>query len=305
VPLNLPPGYSRFKRYEGDPLTPEVVWRFREMINQIAAQAAPGRIYEHFKRHFGGVAGIAYFPSSDDGWASTDLSNDMDAAAASPPLFLCALWEGVEALQETNKYDLPDVSDINGVCKALGVPFRIQPPSIIAIDSRQAFDPAPTADLTRSVTTRRASAAAPLPAAPLPKHFDIAITYAGADRPIASHLAELLKREGLTVFYDRFYPEHLLGADLSETFDDVFRNRSRFCLMVISRAYAEREWTIHERRSAVARAVREKGKAYILPIRIDDTDLPGLPTTLGYLSLADHDIDAIGDIVVRKIRSEK
>ena len=34
-----------------------------------------------------------------------------------------------------------------------------------------------------------------------------------------------------------------------------------------------KEWTNHELRSAQARALQEKGNDYILPIRVDETDL--------------------------------
>ena len=43
--------------------------------------------------------------------------------------------------------------------------------------------------------------------------------------------------------------------------------------MLISREYKERRWTSHELRSAQARALELKGEDYVLPIRIDDTDL--------------------------------
>ena len=39
--------------------------------------------------------------------------------------------------------------------------------------------------------------------------------------------------------------------------------------------YLEREWTIHERRSAQERMLKEKGSEYILPVKIDDSELPG------------------------------
>jgi hypothetical protein len=55
--------------------------------------------------------------------------------------------------------------------------------------------------------------------------------------------------------------------------------------MFISAEYASRIWTSHERRSAQARALEEKGREYILPIRFDDTDLEGLSPTVGYLTL--------------------
>src|SRR5438445_921097 len=48
--------------------------------------------------------------------------------------------------------------------------------------------------------------------------------------------------------------------------------------MLISNEYASRTRMTAERRSATARAVSERGNAYILPIRIDDVDIDDLPS---------------------------
>jgi hypothetical protein len=108
---------------------------------------------------------------------------------------------------------------------------------------------------------------------------------------------------GYNVFYDAFYPEQLWGKDLASYFDGIFRKKSRYCVMFISKEYAERMWTTHERRSAQARAVQEKGGEYILPIRIDETDLEGLPTTVGYLAIQDQPIDEIAELLLKKLKN--
>ena len=39
-------------------------------------------------------------------------------------------------------------------------------------------------------------------------------------------------------------------------------------------------WTTHERQSAQARALEEKGAEYILPIQVEQIELPGLRPTI-------------------------
>ena len=63
--------------------------------------------------------------------------------------------------------------------------------------------------------------------------------------------------------------------------------------------YAAKTWTNHERKSPQARVFGEK-KEYILPIRIDDTEIPGLPETVGFTSLKDTLISAITDLAYKK-----
>ena len=117
-----------------------------------------------------------------------------------------------------------------------------------------------------------------------PDNFDIAITFAGSERGLAEQLARSLGNAGVAVFCDSFYPEHLWGKDLTVFFDEIFRKRSRYCVMFVSEEYVSRMWTTRERESALARAVAEKGKEYVLPIRVADVDVPGLSPTIGYLA---------------------
>lgn len=145
----------------------------------------------------------------------------------------------------------------------------------------------------------------PRPKADVTERFDVALSFAGSERALAEDLAKSVRDAGYEVFYDGFYPEQLWGKDLAAFFDRVYRKASRFCVMFVSREYAERMWTTHERRSAQARALQEKGREYILPVRIDDTDLDGLPPTIGYVSIKERSIKQIADLLVQKLSGER
>ncbi len=41
--------------------------------------------------------------------------------------------------------------------------------------------------------------------------FDVAISFAGSERPVAEQLAKVVQDAGFEVFYDAFYPEEALG----------------------------------------------------------------------------------------------
>ena len=73
--------------------------------------------------------------------------------------------------------------------------------------------------------------------------------------------------------------------------------------MFVSLEYAQRAWTIHEWRSAIARMVEQRGNEYILPIRCDNTDLPGLSPSIHFLSLDAQGIDVIANLLIRKLSS--
>jgi hypothetical protein len=112
-------------------------------------------------------------------------------------------------------------------------------------------------------------------------------------------VARRLKAEGVKVFYDA--DEDLWGKDLAEHLDFVYRRASRYCILFISQAYAEKQWPRHERRSALARAIEEEAE-YLLPARFDDTELDGLRPTVGYIDLAEVAPASLAEHFIDKLR---
>lgn len=131
--------------------------------------------------------------------------------------------------------------------------------------------------------------------------YDIAISFAGAQRSVAEALARAVRDAGFQVFFDGFYAEQLWGKDLTVFFDEVFRKHSRFCVMLVSNEYTERIWTTRERQSALARAVAERGNEYILPIQVEPVEVPGLLPTIGYVSLRERTIEEIAELLKQKL----
>src|SRR4029077_3604369 len=103
--------------------------------------------------------------------------------------------------------------------------------------------------------------------------YDVAVSFAGENRPTAEKFAEILKAHGLKVFYDEWEQANLWGRDLYEHLDEVYAKKARYCVMFLSEAYARKAWTNHERKSAQARAFQEH-EEYILPLRLDDPPSP-------------------------------
>jgi len=130
--------------------------------------------------------------------------------------------------------------------------------------------------------------------------FDIALSFAGEDRQIAQKIAQSLKKSKIRVFYDEFEKANLWGKDLYEHLADVYSNRARYCVVLISSNYAKKNWTTHERKNAQARAFREN-QEYILPIRLDDTEIPGIPETVGYIDLNKTSISEVVDLIKTKL----
>jgi hypothetical protein len=130
--------------------------------------------------------------------------------------------------------------------------------------------------------------------------YDVSLSFAGEDREIAERLANALRTKDVRVFYDAFEKDVLWGKNLYEYLTRIYTEDSRYTVLLLSKHYAEKSWTTLERQSAQARALRE-GREYILPIRLDDTQIPGLPETVGYVSLSNTTIEQIVDMILRKL----
>jgi hypothetical protein len=72
--------------------------------------------------------------------------------------------------------------------------------------------------------------------------------------------------------------------------------------MFISANYARKLWTKRERESAQARAFREN-REYILPLRLDNTSLPGIEDTVGYIDLNTTSHEDVVRLLTEKLRS--
>lgn len=135
--------------------------------------------------------------------------------------------------------------------------------------------------------------------------YDVAISFAGEQRSEAEQLAMCLRERGVSVFYDDFEDAQLWGKDLFEHLSDVYSRQAKYCIIFASQAYAGKAWTTHERKSAQARALEEKGNEYILPVRFDQTPIPGINSTMGYLDFQRYGIEGICNAFIRKLRGSQ
>jgi len=131
--------------------------------------------------------------------------------------------------------------------------------------------------------------------------YDVALSFAGEDRAYVEKVAKYLKENGIKVFYDDYEKTELWGKDLYVHLDKVYQKKARYCVMFLSCYYAEKLWTNHERKSAQARAFTEKGE-YILPARFDDTGIPGILPTIGYIDLHSLEPEEFGKLIIEKLK---
>src|SRR5262245_59511307 len=134
--------------------------------------------------------------------------------------------------------------------------------------------------------------------------WDAFLSYASEDRDsVATPLANHLIKQGLNVWFDRF--ELKVGDSLRERIDHGL-SQSRFALVVLSRAFFRKQWTVRELNGLVQREV--DGQKMILPVwhGVDETavrkfspplaDRVGVPWSLG--------LEAVGASLLSAIRPQ-
>ena len=122
------------------------------------------------------------------------------------------------------------------------------------------------------------------PGARLGWRWDVALSFAGAQRSYVEQVAEALNTRGVRCFYDADEQIDLWGKYLAEELPVIYGEQAAAVVVFVSAEYAARDYTRHERRAALGRALRER-REYVLPARFDDTALPGLPPDVSYIDL--------------------
>lgn len=131
--------------------------------------------------------------------------------------------------------------------------------------------------------------------------YDVALSFAGENREYVEEVAIFLKDFGVKVFYDNFKQDEIWGKNLFEYLQDIYQNKAKYTIVFISNQYKNKKWTRHEYRSAQVRALNEIEQEYILPVKFDDTELPGLNENLAYISAKNKTPKEIADFFIKKI----
>jgi hypothetical protein len=132
------------------------------------------------------------------------------------------------------------------------------------------------------------------------RRFEVALSFAGEQRDYVQRVAAALAVKGVVAFYDEDEVVSLWGKNLVEEFQRIYMDDSRAVAMFISSDYAKKPWTNHERRSALSKALKVRGE-YILPIRFDNTELPGLDPNIACVPVADHSPEEMADLLAEKL----
>jgi hypothetical protein len=138
--------------------------------------------------------------------------------------------------------------------------------------------------------------------------FDIAISLAKEDLVIVEKYADALKNrdvEGrrIKVYFYLWSLEREWGNDRKKQIE-TYRRHSRCCVVFLSKAYFDNDWTNKELEAILERHHQE-GPGCFLPVKLDETRFPGVSTELIYTTLetTESGISKFVDFTVKKLQS--
>lgn len=134
--------------------------------------------------------------------------------------------------------------------------------------------------------------------------FDVAVSFAGDVRATVEEFVQALKDRGLSVFYDFDQQAQLWGKDLRIKLSEVYANEALYMVIFLSKAYPERDWTDFELSIGKA-ASQKRTDEYLLPLRIDDVNVVGIHSTIGYIDLNQAGINKTADMLAEKVEARQ
>jgi hypothetical protein len=129
--------------------------------------------------------------------------------------------------------------------------------------------------------------------------FDVALSFAGADRDAARAIAEALRKHQLNVFYDEWYQSEIWGGNLIELLPEIYA-AARVCIILVSNSYMARPYAKHELEAILERKLLG-AKDFLLPVRLDDTKVPGLSAAIAYIEYAREGAEKIASMAAKRL----
>jgi len=128
--------------------------------------------------------------------------------------------------------------------------------------------------------------------------YDVAFSCAEEDLPIAQQIAASLKEVNIPYY---LYTEHSAedwGENIFRISMEKYGAEARFVLMLISEHYIKKHWSDIEKQ--IAETVVREGEAYILPLRLDNTEVKGLNSNIKYEKWANNP-KHIAELIFKKV----
>lgn len=121
----------------------------------------------------------------------------------------------------------------------------------------------------------------------IPEKFLVAFSFAGEQRDLVRTIAESVEAKlGFSnVFFDEWFEYYIAGADADVKLQEIYAEKCTLAVLCVSGRYGDKPYTGAEHAAIRARFMKavssqdKREQLSILPIRVGDGDMPGIPMT--------------------------
>lgn len=134
--------------------------------------------------------------------------------------------------------------------------------------------------------------------------YDIAVSFAGAQRALVEPVVRACQALGLKVFYDSDNTVESWGRNLITGMRTIYGGtRARHVVPFLSAEYLASDYPMEAFNAAMLRAIEVSADGYILPILVGSVQVPPevLSPAIGYLRLEDHPVDGLARIIADRV----
>lgn len=135
------------------------------------------------------------------------------------------------------------------------------------------------------------------------RRFRVALSFPGENREFVEQVAGFLADEfgESDVFYDKNFEAELARLDLDIYLQGIYHDDSELVVVFLCAEYEEKEWCGLEWR-AIRDLIKRRKASDIMPVRFDNTHIPGLFSIDGYVSVGDRTAHEVAELIIERYR---
>jgi hypothetical protein len=133
--------------------------------------------------------------------------------------------------------------------------------------------------------------------------YDIAVSFAGAQRSLVEEYVRACEALGVRVFYDRNVAVQMWGRNFIYDFRQIYGGQARYVVPFLSAEYLSSAYPMDEFGAATPQAIARLDDPYFLPIIVGDVQVPEhlLSSAVGYLRVEEHTVEELARFTADRV----
>jgi hypothetical protein len=134
---------------------------------------------------------------------------------------------------------------------------------------------------------------------------DLAVSFAGKQRPLAEEFVRACEALGLDVFYDRNVSADVWGYDIAQQFRRFYNGElARYMVAFLSEDYLAGAYPMDEFDAALTYSLQRRDDPFLLPITFGDVRIPEnlLRSSVAFLRAEDYSAAGLARITADRVR---